>query len=325
MVTTPSDATPLESALTALRAGQLVGMPTETVYGLAADATLDLAVARVYAAKGRPELNPLIAHVHSVDAARPLVEWTPTAERLASAFWPGPLTLVLQRSATCPVSRLASAGLDSLALRVPSHPLALRLLAAFGAPLVAPSANRSGRISPTEARHVHEELGRSVEVVLDGGPCEVGLESTVIDLSGSTPTLLRPGGLPRAAIEALVGPLASAGAADRARPHAPGLAESHYAPGLPVRLNATHPQGREALLAFGDVDVTGFAHVSWLARPDEPEPLLRAAARLFGALRACDDPRFDRIAVSPLPEDGLGEALNDRLRRAAAERPEKRP
>ncbi len=325
MVKGPSAAATLDAALSALRAGALVGMPTETVYGLAADATLDLAVARVYAAKGRPELNPLIAHVHSVDAARPLVQWTPTAERLAAAFWPGPLTLVLPRAQGCAVSRLASAGLDSLAIRVPAHPLALRLLAAFGAPLVAPSANRSGRISPTEARHVHEELGDRVALVLDGGPCEVGLESTVVGLLGPTPTLLRPGGLPRAALEALVGPLAHPDAADSARPHAPGLAESHYAPGLPVRLNATHPQGREALLAFGDVDPVGFAHVVWLARPDEPEPLLRAAARLFGALRACDDPQFDRIAVSPLPEYGLGEALNDRLRRAAAERPEKRP
>lgn len=310
----------MDAAVDALRRGELVGLPTETVYGLAADATQDDAVAQVFAAKGRPQLNPLIAHVASAEAAAELVAWPPEADRLAATHWPGPLTLVLPRRAHCPVSLLASAGLDTLAVRVPRHPVALALLSAFGRPVVAPSANRSGRISPTSASDVIAELGAAVAVVLDGGLCDVGVESTVIGLLGGPPVLLRPGGVTREAVEAVVGPLAAPSVADTLRPHSPGLSDSHYAPALPVRLNATRPQGREALLAFGDADPSGFARTLWLAAPGDGHDVVTAAARLFRLLRAADALDVERIAVSPLPDKGLGEALNDRLRRAAAER-----
>ena len=301
----------LDEAAAALAAGGLVAFPTETVYGLGADATSDAAVARVYEAKGRPHFNPLIAHLPDLAAAERLVVFTDLARRLAEAFWPGPLTLVLPRTAGCPVSLLASAGLDTLAVRVPDHPLALALLRAFGRPLVAPSANPSGQLSPTSASDVRDALGDKVAVILDGGPCRVGVESTVVDLSGEHPALLRPGGVPAEALEAIVGPLASPGDGPL---RSPGQLESHYAPVLPVRLEASEARAGEALLAFGP-HATGDLNLS------PTGDLVEAAANLFAFLRRLDRPGRAGIAVMPIPERGLGRAINDRLRRAAAPRP----
>lgn len=301
----------LDEAAAALAAGGLVAFPTETVYGLGADATADAAVARVYEAKGRPHFNPLIAHVPDLAAAERLVVFTDPARRLAEAFWPGPLTLVLPRTAGCPVSLLASAGLDTLAVRVPDHPLALALLRAFGRPLVAPSANPSGQLSPTSASDVREALGDKVAVTLDGGPCRVGVESTVVDLSGEGPALLRPGGVPAEALEAIVGPLAQP---EGGPLKSPGQLESHYAPVLPVRLDATEARAGEALLAFGP-SAAGDLNLS------PTGDLVEAAANLFSFLRRLDRKGRTGIAVMPIPERGLGRAINDRLRRAAAPRP----
>jgi L-threonylcarbamoyladenylate synthase len=301
-----------------LGGGRLVAFPTETVYGLGADATADRAVAAIFAAKRRPRFNPLIAHVAGLEAARALVRVDARAERLAARFWPGPLTLVLPRVAGCPVSLLASAGLDSQAVRVPAHPVAQELLRVFGRPVVAPSANRSGAVSPTRAEHVAAELGAEVALVLDGGPCRIGLESTVLDLTTERAVLLRPGGVNEEALAAVIGPVAAADPADAARPRSPGMLRSHYAPQLPVRLDAVAPHPGEALLAFGPGSAPdGFAAVSWLSRAGD---LAEAAANLFAALRALDRPAFSGIAVMPIPEHGLGAAINDRLRRAAVPR-----
>lgn len=305
----------LDAAARRLHSGGLVAFPTETVYGLGADATADAGVAHLYATKQRPRLNPLIAHVADAEAARRLVLVDARAETLMSHFWPGPLTLVLPRRADCPVSLLAADGLATLAVRVPAHPVALALLRAFGGPLVAPSANRSGRVSPTTAAHVAAEFDATDLLILDGGPCPVGLESTVVDLSGPAPTLLRPGAVTREALTALFGRLDAPVPTDR--PLAPGQLSSHYAPALPVRLEAMHPRPGEGLLAFGPVTTDGFADVFWLSRAGDP---IEAATRLFAGLRTLDRPELTGIAVSPIPDDGLGEALNDRLRRAAADR-----
>ncbi|MSP48270.1 MAG: threonylcarbamoyl-AMP synthase [Alphaproteobacteria bacterium] len=305
----------IEEAVAALAAGRLVAFPTETVYGLGADSTSDTAVARVYEAKGRPTFNPLIAHVPDLAAAERLVAFSEPGRQLARAFWPGPLTLVLPRQPDCPVSLLASAGLDTLAVRVPDHPLALRLLGAFGRPLVAPSANLSGQLSPTAAAHVREALGDKVALVLDGGPCRVGVESTVIGLSGARPALLRPGGVPAEAVEAIVGALEAAGDGPL---RSPGQLDSHYAPALPVRLEATAARPGEALLAFGPRAPTGAAATLDLSPTGD---LAEAAANLFAFLRRLDRSDLDGIAVMPIPERGLGRAINDRLRRAAAPRP----
>jgi L-threonylcarbamoyladenylate synthase len=296
-----------------VRAGRLVAFPTETVYGLGGDATSDRAVAEIFAAKDRPRFNPLISHVPDLDAARPLVEIDARVEALAARFWPGPLTLVLKRREACPVSLLAAAGLDTLAVRVPSHKVPQALLRAVGRPVAAPSANRSGRVSPTTAAHVADELGARVAMILDGGPCEVGLESTVLDLTTEPPTLLRPGGVP---MEAL-GAVQHAGGEDAA-PRGPGMLTSHYAPGLPVRMNATEARPGEALLGFGPAAAPpGFAAVRWLSRSGD---LAEAAGNLFASLRALDRSAYAGIAAMPIPEDGLGRAINDRLRRAAAPR-----
>ena len=293
-----------------LRQGGLVAFPTETVYGLGADACSDVAVAKVFAAKGRPQFNPLIAHVAGLAAAEALGQFPPAARRLAEAFWPGPLTIVVERTPACPVSRLASAGLSSLALRVPSHPVALALLRAFGGPVVAPSANASGRISPTTAAHVRASLGAGVDMILDGGPSRVGVESTVVSFLDGMPRLLRPGGLSRDKIEACLGMPLSAAAAGPL--HAPGQLESHYAPRASLRLNADAPKPGETYLGFG-----GHAHGphTLSARAD----LIEAAANLFSKLHEIDA-GASAIAVAPIPETGLGEAINDRLRRAAAPR-----
>jgi L-threonylcarbamoyladenylate synthase len=305
----------IDEAVAALAAGRLVAFPTETVYGLGADSTSDGAVARVYEAKGRPVFNPLIAHVPDLEAAERLVQLTDSARRLARAFWPGPLTLVLPRAPDCRVSLLASAGLDTLAVRIPDHPLALSLLRAVGRPLVAPSANPSGQLSPTTAQHVREALGDKVALVLDGGPCRVGIESTVIDLSGRRPALLRPGGVAAEAVEAILGLLAAPGEGPI---RSPGQLESHYAPDAPVRLNATEARAGEALLAFGPLPSSAL-------NLSPAGDVVEAAANLFSYLRRLDRPGVAAIAVMPIPEQGLGRAINDRLRRAAAPRPADAP
>ncbi|MFO1071235.1 MAG: L-threonylcarbamoyladenylate synthase [Geminicoccaceae bacterium] len=306
----------IAEAATALRHGRLVAFPTETVYGLGGHAGDDAAVATIYRAKGRPAHNPLIVHVADLAAARALAELTPMATALAEAFWPGPLTLVLPRRPGAGISAHATAGLATIALRIPSHPVAQALLAAAGLPVAAPSANPSGRVSPTLAQHVAAELGAAVDLVLDGGACPVGVESTVIDLSGEVPRLLRPGGLARAELERLAGPLAAAG--DAARPLAPGQLASHYAPRLPVRLDAMTVAADEALLAFGP-DVPAGARTTLNLSPTGD--LAEAARRLFAHLRALDASGASAIAVMPIPGHGLGEAIRDRLRRAAAPRP----
>ncbi len=297
-----------EDAARALAAGTLVILPTETVYGLAADAGDPLAVARVFEAKGRPSFNPLIAHVADVDAARRIVRLDDRAVALAEAFWPGPMTLVAPMIGDA-VCDLARAGLDTVAVRVPAHPLALAVLRAFGGPVAAPSANRSGRPSPTTFADAVEETGAAAAVALDGGDCVVGLESTVLAVGEGPVRLLRPGGLTREAIEAVTGPLAE-GAADAHR--SPGRLALHYAPEAPVRLNAAGLQEGEAYLAFGPSPAG--APIFNLSPSGD---LREAAARLFAYLRAADRTRPVAIAVAPIPSHGLGEAINDRLRRAA--------
>lgn len=292
-------------------AGGLVSFPTETVYGLGADARQDAAVARIFAAKNRPTFNPLIAHVADVAAAKRYVKWSDLADRLAAAFWPGPLTLVLPIRDDSGLSPLVTADLPTLAIRVPAHPVGQALLAKFDGPIAAPSANPSGKISPTRAEHVMAGLSGRIDAVLDGGECSVGLESTILGLVDA-PTLLRPGGLPQEALEAaLGGPIEARGEADPLT--APGQMLSHYAPGAKVRLNATEVAYGERLLGFGKVDG---AVLNLSVAGD----LTEAAANLFHHLHALDAEGDAPIAVSPIPETGLGRAINDRLRRAAAPR-----
>lgn len=303
----PND-TGLATAAALLNTGAQVAFPTETVYGLGADARNGQAVAGIYAAKGRPSFNPLIVHVPDVAAAQALVQWSDTADRLASAFWPGALTLVLPLAPGHPLSSLVTAGLETVAIRVPHHPTAQALLRAANMPVAAPSANVSGRISPTTAAHVLDGLSGRIAAVLDDGPCPVGVESTILSLAG-TPTLLRPGGLPVEAIEAALGGPVSHHAGDAIT--APGQLASHYAPGAAVRLNANHADAGEVMLGFGPI--TGDLTLS--ASGD----LTEAAATLFDALHQLD--RTGKpIAVAPIPHSGLGAAINDRLNRAAAPR-----
>jgi len=299
----------IERAAALLRAGKLVAFPTETVYGLGGDATNDRAVAAIYAAKGRPRFNPLIVHVPDAASAARLVESDGREQRLAAKFWPGPLTLVLRRRVNAGVSLLASAGLDTLAVRVPDHPMARALLRAVGRPVAAPSANPSGRISPTTASHVREGLGEAVAMILDGGACRVGLESTVVDLTRGEAVLLRPGGVTREEIEAVIGPLESAAEDDEDAPRSPGRLAAHYAPALPLRMNASAAHPGEALLGFGGTE----GAASDLSPSGD---LVEAAANLFAMLRALDHAPYTGIAVAPVPERGLGLAINDRLRRA---------
>ena len=306
----PADARTIEMAAARLRDGGLVAFPTETVYGLGADATNGKAVAAIFAAKGRPSFNPLIVHVKDRAGAEALVEFTPLARRLADAFWPGALTLVLPRRADCPLSLLVSAGLDTVAVRVPAHPVAAQLIAAAGKPIAAPSANVSGHVSPTTAAHVAEELGDKVDFILDGGPTSVGIESTVIGFETGKPILLRPGGIARDAIERIAGSLA---VPSNAKVQSPGQLESHYAPRAKLRLNAREAQPGEVLLAFGN----DASRASYNLSPNGD--LKEAAANLFAMLRKLDS-ESDAIAVMPIPNDGLGEAINDRLTRAAAPR-----
>jgi L-threonylcarbamoyladenylate synthase len=315
----------LDRAAALLRQGALVAFPTETVYGLGGDARDGRAVAAIFAAKGRPHFNPLICHYPEAEAAFADVVADDRARRLAARFWPGPLTLVLPRRPGCRVDLLAGAGLDTLAVRVPAHPLALDLLRRAGTPVAAPSANRSGQVSPTTAAHVLEGLEGRIAAVLDGGACAVGVESTVLDLTGNGAALLRPGGVPVEAIEAEIGrvgrplPLAAAEATRSLR--SPGMMLSHYAPSLPLRLGATGVAADEALLAFGPAPPPGAA-VTW--NLSERGDTTEAAARLFAGLRWLDaeGTRLGcaRIAAMPVPDQGLGLAINDRLARAAAPR-----
>jgi L-threonylcarbamoyladenylate synthase len=319
-----ADAAAVGDAVHCLKAGGLVAFPTETVYGLGADATDGRAIARLYEAKGRPAFNPLIAHVADLAAARALARFDAEAEKLAEAFWPGPLTLVLPKIAGCPVAELATAGLDSIAVRVPHHPVAQKILAAFQRPIVAPSANRSGHVSPTTAAHVLADLRGRIDLIVDGGATPVGVESTIVACLGE-PMLLRPGGLPRDDIERALGrslaePPAGIAPEDDA-PLAPGMLASHYAPRAPLRLDAERiASSGEALLAFGPTLAAGSENAVRVLNLSERGDLIEAAANLFSHLRALDAAGAKAIAVMPIPHDGLGEAINDRLARAAAPR-----
>jgi len=311
------------AAARSLAAGGLVAFPTETVYGLGADATNPAAIARLYQAKGRPAFNPLIAHVGELSAARQIAGFDTTALALAEAFWPGPLTLVLPKTPDCAVADLATAGLDTVAIRIPAHPVARDILRVFGGPVVAPSANLSGHVSPTTAAHVQSDLAGRIDLIVDGGAVAVGVESTIVGCF-LEPMLLRPGGVPRADIERLLGralvqPPEGADS-DNGQPLAPGMLASHYAPRTKVRLNAVALEPGEALLAFGLGAISGIDAASTVMNLSERGDLAEAAANLFGYLRTLDTKGAHTIAVMPIPHDGLGEAINDRLRRAAVGR-----
>jgi L-threonylcarbamoyladenylate synthase len=316
-----ADAAAVGDAVHCLRAGGLVAFPTETVYGLGADATNAHAIARLYDAKGRPAFNPLISHVTGEAAAQKLAQFDNNAERLAKAFWPGPLTLVLPKADNCPVAELATAGLDSIAVRVPHHDVAQKILAALGRPIVAPSANRSGHVSPTTAGHVLADLRGRIELIVDGGATQVGVESTIVACLDE-PMLLRPGGLPREAIEQVLGRELANAPAETANdaPLAPGMLASHYAPRTPLRLDAKTVAAGEALLAFGSSLIESAASARTSLNLSKSGNLIEAAANLFSYLRTLDGAGTQMIAVMPIPHDGLGEAINDRLRRAAAPR-----
>jgi L-threonylcarbamoyladenylate synthase len=323
----PPDAAGIAEAAALLRSGRLVAFPTETVYGLGADATDARAVAALYAAKGRPQFNPLIAHVTGLEAAQAEGALDPTAQALARAFWPGALTLVVPAARGAKVCDLARAGLDSVALRVPVHPLARSLIEAVGRPVAAPSANRSGHVSPTEAPHVMADLETRIDAVIDGGSTAIGLESTIIACLGGKPRLLRSGGVTREAVERVVGPLLDVPDEDgpeRASPLSPGLLASHYAPAAAVRLDARDIRPGEAALLFGRTRPRGVASAVAALNLSASGDLAEAAANLFAHLRALDARLAGLngagIAVAPIPSEGLGEAINDRLRRAAAER-----
>jgi len=316
----PSGEAAVAAAALWLAEGGLVAFPTETVYGLGADAADPAAIARLYEAKGRPSFNPLIATVGDLEAAQRLGRFSAQAVALARAFWPGPLTLVLPKTADCPVAELATAGLDTVAIRVPSHPVARAILRAFGGPVVAPSANLSGHVSPTTAAHVEGDLAGRIDLIVDGGPVEVGVESTIVGCF-EAPMLLRPGGVPREAIERVLGqalhqPPAEVGG-DTAQPLAPGMLASHYAPRTTVRLNADRIEAGEALLGFGSPLPPGADRATATMNLSARGDLDEAAAHLFGYLRALDAKEAKAIAVMPIPNEGLGEAINDRLRRAA--------
>ena len=316
----PANEAAVAVAARCLAEGGLVAFPTETVYGLGADAANAGAIARLYDAKGRPSFNPLIAHVGDIAAAMRIARFDATATRLAEAFWPGPLTLVLPRTDDCAVADLATAGLDTIAVRVPAHPVARAILQAFGGPVVAPSANLSGHVSPTSAAHVESDLAGRIDLIVDGGAVSVGVESTIVGCFDA-PMLLRPGGLPRGEIERLLGrtllwPPQDADN-ETGQPLAPGMLASHYAPRARVRLNAETVEAGEALLAFGSNAVPGVDAATAVMNLSARGDLNEAAAHLFGYLRALDAKGARAIAVMPVPHHGLGEAINDRLRRAA--------
>ena len=312
-----ADSEAAAAAARCLAAGGLVAFPTETVYGLGADAQNGLAVARLYDAKGRPAFNPLIVHVDGMKQAGEHAELTALARRLIDVFWPGPLTVILEKRTASPVLDLVTGGLSTIAVRAPDHPVARALLAATGRPLAAPSANRSGRISPTQAAHVFSDLGEDVAMILDGGATAHGLESTVVDARGDTPLLLRPGAVTAETIEAVLGYPVARAKIDEHRPNAPGQLASHYAPNAKVRLDALDVRTGEALLAFGAHPLATSGPAINLSGAGD---LAEAAANLFAALRTLDQSGAQTIAVMPIPNVGLGEAINDRLRRAAAPR-----
>jgi len=319
----PAGEAAVAAAARVLADGGLVAFPTETVYGLGADAANPAAIAHLYQAKGRPAFNPLIAHVGDIAAARKIARFDAPATALAEAFWPGPLTLVLPKAHACAVADLATAGLDTIAIRIPAHPVARDILRSFGGPVVAPSANLSGHVSPTTAAHVQSDLAGRIDLIVDGGPVAVGVESTIVGCFDA-PMLLRPGGLPRAEIErvlgrALVQPPADT-EADSGQPLAPGMLASHYAPRAKVRLNAVKLEAGEALLAFGLGAISGIDAAAAVMNLSERSDLDEAAANLFGHLRALDGKGVRTIAVMSIPDEGLGEAINDRLRRAAVGR-----
>ena len=319
----PAGPAAVAAAARALREGGLVAFPTETVYGLGANAANPAAIARLYQAKGRPAFNPLIAHVGDLEAARRIGRFNAAALKLAEAFWPGPLTLVLPKAKDCAVAELATAGLDTVAVRIPAHPLARDILRAFGGPVAAPSANLSGHVSPTTASHVQADLEGRIDLIVDGGAVAVGVESTILGCF-EAPMLLRPGGVPREAIERILGhalttPPEDAGNGN-GQPLAPGMLASHYAPRTRVRLDADRVAPGEALLAFGPHPLPGAEATAEVMNLSARGDLTEAAANLFGYLRALDAKRAHTIAVMPIPNDGLGEAINDRLRRAAAGR-----
>ncbi len=301
-------------AARALRSGALVAFPTETVYGLGADATNGRAVAAIFQAKGRPRFNPLIVHVATLEAAAALGELTGAARALAEAFWPGPLTLVLVRRPGCAIAELATAGLDTIAVRVPAHPVAQLLLRAAELPIAAPSANRSGHVSPTTAAHVESDMGERVALILDGGPTPLGLESTVVDVTGGAPVVLRLGAVAREDLARVVGHGIEVASGVEGAPASPGMLARHYAPAVRLRLDAREVRNGEALLAFG-AQVP--PHRGPMINLSPSGDLVEAAANLFAALRALDASGAKAIAVMPIPEQGLGEAINDRLRRAA--------
>ena len=316
----PANEAVVARAARCLAQGGLVAFPTETVYGLGADAANAGAIARIYEAKGRPSFNPLIAHVGDIEAGMRVARFDATAKKLAEAFWPGPLTLVLPRTNDCAVADLATAGLDTIAIRVPAHPVARSILRAFGGPVVAPSANLSGHVSATSAAHVQSDLMGRINLIVDGGAVPVGVESTIVGCFDA-PMLLRPGGLPRDEIERVLGRqlawLAENADKGTGQPLAPGMLTSHYAPRTPMRLNAGDVEAGEALLAFGPASVPGMEAASAVMNLSARADLAEAAANLFGYLRALDSKGARAIAVMPVPHHGLGEAINDRLRRAA--------
>ena len=319
----PASEAAVAAAARVLAEGGLVAFPTETVYGLGADAANPAAVAGIYRAKGRPAFNPLIAHVGDLTAARRIARFDAAAAALAEAFWPGPLTLVLPKTDHCAVADLATAGLDTVAIRIPAHPVAREILRAFGGPVVAPSANISGHVSPTTAAHVQSDLAGRIDLIVDGGPVAVGVESTIVGCF-EQPMLLRPGGLPRENIEAVLGRALTAPPedpdADGGQPLAPGMLASHYAPRTTVRLNAETIEPGEALLAFGPAALPGVEAAAAVMNLSPRSNVDEAAANLFGYLRALDLTGARAIAVMPIPHHGLGEAINDRLRRAAVGR-----
>lgn len=307
----------ITEAAAVIRAGGLLGLPTETVYGLAANALDGRAVARIFEAKGRPSFNPLIVHVTDTTQARTLAIFSDTALAVAEAFWPGPITLILPRTPDCPVSELCSAGLPTLALRCPDHKSARAVIAAAGVPVAAPSANRSGTLSPTTPQHVAESLGDAVDMILAAGACTVGLESTVLDLSGDAPTILRPGAITPDDLARVLGHTPAIDDGDHERPKSPGQLLRHYAPKTPVRLNAATLEAGEAYLAFGPTLLGRNLPESAKRNLSEKGDLNEAAANLFGYLHALDTGAHSAIAVAPVPDEGLGIAINDRLRRAA--------
>jgi L-threonylcarbamoyladenylate synthase len=316
----------LEQAGAALRAGQLVVIPTETVYGLGANAWDGQAVAKIFAAKGRPSFNPLIVHAADVDTALALAEPNHVARQLAHQFWPGPLTIIMNMGSESKISDLCTAGLGTVAVRVPAHPVAQAIIRAAGVPVAAPSANRSGTISPTTAQHVAESLGDNIDLIVAAGSCAVGLESTVIDTTGDVPLILRPGVITAEDISAFLGYEVGIDLGDHAAPKSPGQILRHYAPHIPIRLNAVDVKPNEALLAFGSLKFMGIVGGGFaktlpdhqLKNLSETGDLYEAAANLFRMMRLLDQSEFDGIAVMSVPQQGLGIAINDRLRRAAA-------